>query len=34
MWVGGEQVVADHESTKVDRMKVQADAGTAASMMS
>ena len=27
VWVGGEQVVADREPTKVDRAKVQADAG-------
>ena len=27
VWVGGEQVVADHEPTKVDREKVQAQAG-------
>ncbi|MBB4906646.1 amidohydrolase family protein [Actinophytocola algeriensis] len=27
VWVGGEQVVADHEPTKVERAKVQAQAG-------
>lgn len=27
VWVGGEQVVADREPTKVDRAKVQAEAG-------
>ena len=27
VWVGGEQVVADREPTKVDRAKVQAAAG-------
>jgi 5-methylthioadenosine/S-adenosylhomocysteine deaminase len=27
VWVGGEQVVADHEPTTVDRGKVQAAAG-------
>ena len=27
VWVGGEQVVADREPTRVDREKVQADAG-------
>jgi 5-methylthioadenosine/S-adenosylhomocysteine deaminase len=27
VWVGGEQVVADYEPTKVDRAKVQAEAG-------
>ncbi|MCA1654885.1 MAG: amidohydrolase family protein [Pseudonocardiaceae bacterium] len=27
VWVGGEQVVADQEPTKVDRAKVQAEAG-------
>jgi 5-methylthioadenosine/S-adenosylhomocysteine deaminase len=27
VWVGGEQVVADREPTKVERAKVQADAG-------
>jgi 5-methylthioadenosine/S-adenosylhomocysteine deaminase len=27
VWVGGEQVVADHEPTKVDRAKIQAEAG-------
>jgi len=27
VWVGGEQVVTDREPTKVDRAKVQADAG-------
>jgi 5-methylthioadenosine/S-adenosylhomocysteine deaminase len=28
VWVGGEQVVADREPTRVDRAKVQAEAGT------
>jgi 5-methylthioadenosine/S-adenosylhomocysteine deaminase len=27
VWVGGEQVVADREPVKVDREKVQAQAG-------
>jgi len=27
VWVGGEQVIADHEPTKVERAKVQAEAG-------
>jgi 5-methylthioadenosine/S-adenosylhomocysteine deaminase len=27
VWVAGEQVIADHEPTTVDRMKAQAAAG-------
>lgn len=31
VWVGGEQVVADQEPTRVDRAKIQADAGAVTS---
>ncbi|MGB3440220.1 MAG: amidohydrolase [Actinophytocola sp.] len=33
VWVGGEQVVADHEPTKVERAKVQAQAGAVTSRL-